>query len=72
MTELDGTRTTRNISLRIAALTGAVLSAGVIAAGTPVGDSHMADDIRIDVVAGGFTGTGSTCCGDGPVVIGEM
>jgi hypothetical protein len=55
--------TTRKIGLRIAALTGVVLSAGAIAAAPAIGAPDNIDVVIDSVVAGG-PGSGSTCCID--------
>lgn len=56
-------RSTRKIGLRIAALTGAVLSAGAIAA-APAAVAVDNTDVVLDsiVTVNGGPGNGSTCC----------
>jgi hypothetical protein len=54
--------TTRKIGLRIAALTGVVLSAGVIAAAPAIGTTGNADVVLDSVVSVTGGGNGSTCC----------
>jgi hypothetical protein len=54
--------TTRKIGLRIAALTGVVLSAGVIAAGPSAAAATSADVVLDSVVSANGGGNGSTCC----------
>jgi hypothetical protein len=54
--------TTRKIGLRIAALTGVVLSASVIAAGPSVAAPASADVVLDSVVSSNGGGNGSTCC----------
>ena len=54
--------TTRKIGLRIAALTGVVLSAGVIVAGPSAAAPTSADVVLDSVVSVNGGGNGSTCC----------
>ncbi|GAB2838429.1 hypothetical protein [Lentzea nigeriaca] len=53
---------TRKIGLRIAALTGVVLTAGAIATAPSVARELNTDVVLDSVVAGDGSGTGSTCC----------
>lgn len=55
--------TTRKIGLRIAALTGVVLSASAIAAAPAIGAPDNVDVVIDSVVTGGPR-NGSTCCGE--------
>ena len=56
-------RTARSVGLRLAALTGVVISAGAIATAVTSSNAAVSDDTQIDiVVAGGSTPPGSTCC----------
>lgn len=54
--------TTRKIGLRIAALTGVVLSASAIAAAPAVATAPNADVVLDSVVSVNGGGNGSTCC----------
>lgn len=54
--------TTKKIGLRIAALTGVVLSASAIAAAPAVGTAANADVVLDSVVSVNGGGNGSTCC----------
>jgi len=55
-------RTTRAVGLRIAALTGIVISAGAIATATS-GDAAVPADSQLDtIVSGSSWPPGSTCC----------
>ena len=54
--------TTKKIGMRIAALTGVVLSAGVIAAAPSVAAPTNADVVLDSVVSVTGGGNGSTCC----------
>ncbi|MFD4669739.1 hypothetical protein ACFWNN_08390 [Lentzea sp. NPDC058450] len=55
--------TTKKIGMRIAALTGVVLSAGVIAAAPSVSAAPANADVVLDsVVSVTGGGNGSTCC----------
>ncbi|GGU13102.1 hypothetical protein [Lentzea flava] len=53
---------TRKIGLRIAALTGVVLTAGAIAAAPSIAAELSTDAVLDSVVATDGGGTGSTCC----------
>ena len=53
---------TRKIGLRIAALTGVVLSAGAIAAAPSIAAPTNADVVLDSVVSVNGGGNGSTCC----------
>ncbi|MEV6236061.1 hypothetical protein [Lentzea sp. NPDC051838] len=54
--------TTKKIGLRIAALTGVVLSASAIAAAPAVSTAANADVVLDSVVSVNGGGSGSTCC----------